>query len=328
MTRVTESQLASALIGYVQNHRTTIQKLNEEISTGIKVNTPGDSNDSGTISQFRQSLDRVESYKNRITSVQSFLTFQDDALNQANELLVRAKEIASQAANETNSATTRAQMAEEVFQIRDHLVSLANSTYQGKYVYGGADDDDPPYDANVYTVPPTGGASQRYVFDAEPGTSTTRSVQLTDDLSITTNTPGNQIFDNGIQAMERLGRALAGYQTNPAVGAPDGTGAAYTFPAQYSQQTADIRNTIDLLNTARQNDILPERVSISGRMRRIETAKSLLDLTKASGEEVLDRLQNTDVFDSASQLSQAQTALQASLTVSTQVLKLSILDFL
>jgi flagellin-like hook-associated protein FlgL len=121
---------------------------------------------------------------------------------------------------------------------------------------------------------------------------------------------------------------MLGYKTNPATGAADGTGTAYSFPSEYSTQTADIKTAMNLLDTARQNDVMVERVDLAGRLRRLETADSLLNLTKGSSQEALDKLQNTDMYSAATELSQAQTALQASLTVSTKVLQMSILDYL
>jgi flagellar hook-associated protein 3 FlgL len=273
-------------------------------------------------------MQRIDSYRNRTASVKSSLGFQEEALAQVSDLINRAKEIAAQGGNETNGVTARAQLAEEVFQIRDNLVSLANSKYQGKYVWGGADDDDPPYDAALYTNPATGPANQRWVFDAEAGTSVTRSVNVTEELSITTNTPANGIFDNAIYAIERLGRALAGYETLPATGAPTGGGVAYTFPAQFSAQTTAIRESMDLLETARASNIETERVSVAARQRRLDTAESLLQLTQTNAQTVLDQLQNADVIESASLLTQAQTVLEASLAVSARVLNQSIIDYL
>lgn len=328
MTRVTESSLARNLIGYMTDNRNVIDKLNNAISSGVTVHTPGDSEIAGTISQFQQSLDKATSYKNRITSTGDLLNFQENVLGQVNDLLVRAKEIAAQAANETNSPTIRSQMAAEAYEIRDHIVSLANSTYQGRYIYGGIDDNDPPYDAATYTNPSSGAGSQRYVYDTDAGSTTTRSISITDNLTITTNTPGNTLFDNAIQGLERLGRALEGYETLPASGAPTGAGAAYSFPTDYARQTADIKAVMDQLDTARQTDIAPERTDIAGRQTRIQTAKSLLDLTINSSQEALDQYQNTDVVSAATQLTQAQTALQASLQVSVKALGLSILDYI
>ena len=328
MTRVSESTASRGLLANVARNRTEVNRISNEISSGIKAAEPGDSPYAGTIEQFKESLQRIEGYQNTIKSVKASLEFQDNVLSESNELLVRAKELAVQGANETLTSSQRAQVAEEVFQIRDHLVSLANSTYQGRYIFGGADDDDPPYDAATYTNPSTGAVSQRYVFDAEDGTSTTRSVNVTDSLSVTVNTPGDQIYDNAIQAMERLGRALSGYRTDPDPGTPDGSGTAFTFPQDYQEQTADIKSAMDLLDTARSSDLGPEITSVAGRLKRLDTAESLLNVGQLSGSEVLSRLQSTDVASAATQLSLAQTSLEAALTVSLRVLNQTILDYL
>ena len=329
MTRISENQKGRSLIDAIAKNREKIDKFSNEVSSGYRVVNPGDSKQAATISLFRQTLERADGYRNRLANVQSSLAFQDDIMVQVNDLMIRAKEIATQGANETNGSETRAQMSAEVFQMRDHLIQLANSRYQGRYIYGGADDDDPPYDqiAN-FTTPSTGDAAVRYAFDAELGTSTTRTVQVTDDLSVTTNTVGSSLFDNALYGLERLGRALAGYATNPASGAPDGTGAAYTFPAQFTQQTTDIKASIALFDTARETDIMQERVDLGGRMRRLDTAAAILDLNKASTTDALAALQDADIAESATNLTQAQTALEASMTVSLRILNLSILDFL
>lgn len=110
------------------------------------------------------------------------------------------------------------------------MVSLANSTYQGRYIYGGTADDQPPYaETTPYDVPASGDATKRYEFQALDGSDMAKEVKLTDDLTLTITTPGNEIFDDAIFALERLARAVAGYQTNPADGQPDGTGDAYVF---------------------------------------------------------------------------------------------------
>lgn len=248
---------------------------------------------------------------------------------QANELLVRAKEVASQASNETYSAEMRRQLGAELFQLRDHMVSLANSTYQGRYIYGGAADDQPPYtEATPYDEPASGEEAVRYEFQALDGSDMAKEVKLTDDLTLTVTTPANKVFDDAIFALERLARAVSGYQTNPVDGQPDGSGTAYQFPDDYGQQTEDIRNIIDKLDVARKEKIVPERVSVGGRLRRIETGESLLALSKLAGQEALGSLQEADILESATKLTQAQTALEASLNVTSKLLSQTLMNYL
>lgn len=331
MTRISENQIQRRALQNIVDNRTNVNKYSDEVSTGVKVSNPGDTRLAGTISQFRDTLGKVDGYRARIASTTSALTFQDDVLSQTNDLLIRAREIAAQAANETNGTTTRAQMSEEVFQLRDQLVNFANSTYQGRYIYGTADDDDPPYDQGDYSGSPASGpASVRYFFDGEAGTHTTRTVAVSDDVDIKLNTAGDFIFERGIRALEALGRSLAGYRTDTSPVDYTAYTPAGTTPtaAQFAEQTADIQNAIQAIDLSRQNDILPERVNLGGRLKRLETAGSLLELTKASAQTVIDQLQNADIVEAASNLSVAQTALQASLAVSVQVLNQTILDYI
>ncbi|MDC0357659.1 flagellin [Oligoflexia bacterium] len=331
MTRISENQIARAILTDIIRNREAVAKYTEEVSSGKKVLDPGDSKQAGTVAQFQDSLGKIQSYRDRIAISEAFVAYQENILSESSELLIRAKEIATQGANETNSETERAQLAQEVYEIREHMVTLANSKYQGRYIYSGARDNTPAYSpANPpYTVPASGLAADRYTYDiVAPGRLLSRTVQVTEDLSVTVNTPGNGVFDEAIQALERLGRALGGYQTNPAVGAPDGTGVAYTFPADYDLQTADIQNVMGLLDTARERDLMPERTNLAGRLRRLQTAESILEVSEVTAREVLAQLQDADLIVSASRLTEAQTALQASLTVTAQVLRQSIMDYL
>mgnify|MGYP002078643668 CR=1 FL=1 len=166
------------------------------------------------------------------------------------------------------------------------------------------------------------------MHDGAPGRSDLRTVNITDNLSIVINSDGDALFSNGIAALERLGRALDGYTTEPAIGIPDGNGTEYDFPADFTQQTLDIKSAMDLLDVSREQEILQERISVGGKLRRLETADSLLNLSKVNTEELLDKLQNADIVASASNLAQAQTALDASFAVTSRILNLSILDYI
>jgi flagellar hook-associated protein 3 FlgL len=316
------------MVNYTVNNKERVNKYSEQVASGLKAALPSDSEDAGVISRYKQTLDRIDGYMTTIARVKSIVQFQDDSLNQMTELITRAKEIAQQGANESLTPSARAFLAEEVFQIRDQVAGLANSSFQGRYIYGGADDDDPPFDSTLYDEPAEGPAAIKYEYDSEFGTSQDRTVRITDDMTITLTTPGNQVFGTTIEALERLGRSLSGYRSTPATGPTDGGGGAYTFPDDYTAQTADLKQVLDLLNTARDGDIIPERTALGGKMRRLQTAESLLTLTKTSAQEVLARIQNADETESVASLSQAQTALQASYSVTAKVLRLTIMDYI
>ena len=337
-SRVSENQMRSSLYRNLVRNRTTVNNLSEEISSGLKVQTPGDSRSSATISEFKTTLQKVEEYQQRTKLAQDILNLQENTLGQAQEVMTRAKELATQGANQTLSAEDRRLLSAEVFELRDQIVAFANTTYQGRYIFSGASDDTPAYSLEIpYTNPGNGSPSDdRYQYDTSTGSNLQRNVNVTDSLTVQVNLQGNQVFDNAIWALERLGRSLEGYQTlplptgEPAVNAePDGTGDLYTAGANpYDTQTDELAQTIDLIDEALKNDFLPNQVAIAGRLRRLESANSVLTLTETHTKEVLANLQEADIIESASNLTEAQTALEASLAVTTQLLRQSILDFI
>jgi len=298
MTRITETQIVRNSLALIQKSRSDIAKFSQETSSGIKIARPGDdAANAPTVASLRETINRFDKHKLRIQSASSTLSLQTDVLAQASDLLVRAKELASQGANEVLGAALRESLSHEVFQLRDAMVDLANTKFQGRYLYSGVAD-------------------------------LSNSVYISDDTSITTNTPGNGVFDGAIQALEILGRSLEGYRSTTTAGVPDGGGTAYTFPTDFSEQTQDILNAMTRLDTARTSDIAIERVSVAGKESRILNSTSILESLKSNLIEVLSKTQGADIFESATNLTQAQTALQTSLSVSGSILKISLLDYL
>ncbi|MCB0353433.1 MAG: hypothetical protein KDD64_07915 [Bdellovibrionales bacterium] len=334
MTRISESQIFRQFQLYNTRNREQVNKYSNEISTGLKVLEPGDTKQGSTISKLRESLVQIDENKKRASAVFGYLNAMDGALDSAADALIRAQEIATQAANETNSAEDRAIMAQEVYELREFLVSLANTKYQDQYIFSGNSDNTPAFsgDHNAFADPPEDvPASIDYQYDGATGASSTRSVNVTDTLAVQVNQNGEDLFGDAIRGLTQLGRALEGYRTGYTGNPPlpdDAASTPYTFPGETAAQTQDIQAALDVISGAREDDIIRTRTNIAGRLRRVETADSLLNLSKDAAQKTLASLQEADVIESASLLTNAQTALNASLTVTTQILRQSILDYL
>lgn len=332
MTRISENYLLGSLqFGLLQN-RLKVAKHTEELSSGYKVATPSDTDKPGYISNLREMKSRMDGHLKRVSGVLGSLDFQEGVLRESQNVVQRSLELATQGANETLSSMDRKKIAEEVFGLRDQLVSLANSNFGGTYVFAGAADTAPPFAQQVtgdYIEPSNGAASIRYAYTTTVGADATRTVDISDTTSIRVNGVGSEVFTDAIDGLERLGRALAGYKTEPAAPAsPDGTGAAYVFPDEFKQQTVDIRQTIDLLKAASKDKIGVELASIGARTNQLQSAKAVVESAQSRAQESLSVLQDTDIAESATNLTQAQTALEATMTLSGKVLRMSILDYL
>lgn len=350
VSRVTNQQAISSFVDQIFRQRGDLESARQRVATGIEIALPGDDpGRAGTIDFLHNTVTRLQKHQERITYARNFLEQQDATLGSAQDIVVRAKEIATQGASENMGTDERRILSEEVFALRDQLVNLANSQYQGVYIYGGADDDDPPFDqfpvpppgtfvagysGPGYVNPATGGASFRYGWDREIGTAVTRSTQISDFETVRMNSDAS-VWEKPVAALERLGRALAGYQTLPdlplnspgTAAVPDGTGAAYTFPTDRGAQTAQILRSIDELEYSR-TQVLTEQTSVGSRLNQIDQASKILTSVIDSTDKARADLQEADPFEAATKFSQLQNSFQALLASGAQINNLSLLDFL
>jgi len=341
--RVTNLTSTDKLIQQIFDKKAALERVRNDIASGVRIPVASeDPGKSGTILNLQATVGRIDRHKERIAYAQGILEQQEATLSSADDIMVRAKEIATEGANESLSWQDRKLLADEVFQLRSQLVSLGNTTYQGRYIYGGGADGNPPFTKSTttggvttnttYTIPATVSdpAHDRYVYNAdnEAGSLITRDVPITDDDSIRINTAGSTVFTNSIAALERLGRSLAGYRTGLTAGLPDGTGTAYVQPTDYPEQTHDIQTAIDAIESARTSDIISERSSVGARINRLERVSDILDSLRASTETSRSALQDTDDFDAAATFSSLQTSLQALLASGAQINNLSLLNYI
>ncbi len=124
-------------------------------------------------------------YLENLTTLQGRYQVADSALGNVTQVLTRAVSLGAEGANGTMSAADRQSIAEEVQGLLSQTVGLANSTYQGAYLFGGTQVNTQPFTLNAGTNTVT-----------YQGNAASTSVELSDGNSITANLPGSQIFQN------------------------------------------------------------------------------------------------------------------------------------
>lgn len=338
--RVTNYQTTNSFIDLINQNRVALDKTQRQIATGYKTYNPSDdAGRAGTINSLQNTLHRIERHEERVGLTLNLLQTQENVISTTGNTLIRARELATQAANGSISSEVRDQMADEIYQLRDSLVSLANTKHQGMYLYGGKLDSTPPFvlDQTYYTNPADASDTQsHWHFDNPAGSGTidlgktdTREVNISDTDKIRVNTAGDTIFENAVNALERLGRALRGYRTEPlAGGTPDGLGVAYNLPAEYNLQTQDILAALDMIESARSTEVEKELSSLGSRINRLDQTSSILETLKNDTEQARSKMQDADVFEAASQFSNMQTALEGLLASGSRINNLSLLNFL
>jgi len=154
------------------------------ISSGIRVSKPSDSpSDAAGIVRTSSELARIDRFQSDLETTRSELRAVDGALSGSIDVLQRALVLATQAANTTLDAGTRAKIGEEISGLQRHLVSIGNTVHNGRHVFAGGNDQQAPFDLDLNTGEV-----------AYTGDSVGRAVTLPDGRPASISLPGDEIF--------------------------------------------------------------------------------------------------------------------------------------
>ena len=123
--------------------------LNEQISSGKRINRPSD-DPIGTTQALglENTLSEIGQYQKNIQFGQSWLNATESSLQSISDLVTSGKAIANQMATGTYSADQRAAAANQVQGLLDQLRGLGNSQLNGRYLFSGYQDQSQAYDQN------------------------------------------------------------------------------------------------------------------------------------------------------------------------------------
>jgi flagellar hook-associated protein 3 FlgL len=99
-------------------------------------------------------LNRQDSYQSSLNTVKNRLQGEESTLQSVSDLLVRAKEVAVQGANDTLNPGDRKALATEMQALRDQMLSLANTKdSNGNYLFAGSRVKQPAFSEDSSGVP-------------------------------------------------------------------------------------------------------------------------------------------------------------------------------
>ncbi len=151
----------------LENTRARKQRATEEISTGLRVRRPSDGPlEASGIVRTQSALAGLAQFRTSLQSVADQLRTADTVLGHAADLLTRANNLASQAANFNQTPETRAGIATEINGIIQNLLAVANTEFSGKFLFAGLSEDTRPFlldTANADGVVYRGDAGHRSV---------------------------------------------------------------------------------------------------------------------------------------------------------------------
>ncbi len=188
--------------------------VQNQMATGQRVNNPSDdplaTNEGMRLDSM---ISKVNQYNRNIITGSSFLGLSDGVINNMNKLLTKAKSLTTASANEITTHEMQQANAVEIQSILSEIISLANAEEAGRYLFGGTQTQNAPYEV----------VGSRYVY--YKGNEENINVQVDSATFMPINTTGEDVFGS-------MTSTLSSADLSPDV----------TFGKTYSTRLDDLNN--------------------------------------------------------------------------------------
>lgn len=138
LARVSNLLQSSVTLNQAPRLQQQLLEVQNQLSTGQRLSAPSDDPGAAAIiMQLQKTLDQQKSYDDNLTQANNFLGETDSTLGAITDQLRQAQSLASANVGSDVTPDARASAAAVVQSIYTQMLSLANTQYQGMYIFGG-----------------------------------------------------------------------------------------------------------------------------------------------------------------------------------------------
>lgn len=302
--RISTSYFNNLMLNAMQSSMNTLARTTDQLATGKRILQPSDDAvDTVKLLHLQNELTSIQQYQDNIESAKSALQQQDVLYSSMNDLLFRARDLMLQAPNGTLDQSNRDALANELDSIKDSLLALANDQQaDGQYRFSGTNSPQQPVTQVAGDYVYNGNQEERYA-------------NISGSAQIAINRSGDELFFDST--------APAGHDS--IFDALEAASAELRAPgATFSTVVQDTINWIDgsLESIGRAQTTTGSNLDLIDRV-----AESHADFV-LMGEQLRSSLEDVDLVEASTQLSQQQVILSASQQVYSSVSKLSLFNYL
>lgn len=185
--RISTSQMFRQGIESFSSQQVKLSKLQQQISTGVKINKPSDDPAaSSRILELQEAVSIQEQYQTNISTAETRLNIQENALDALGTISHRLKQLAVQSNNGTLGRTASRAIGTEVEEILQEMVSLGNMRdANGDFLFAGFQNDTQPF-TQILT-----GSLSHVIYSGDNGQ---RSLQVSETRQMAVDNPGSEVF--------------------------------------------------------------------------------------------------------------------------------------
>ncbi len=300
--RISTTQIFQRGIDTMLDQQARVFKTQLQLSSNKRFLSPADDPTAAAqVLGLNESISITAQYRTNAKAAQTRLEIEENSLDGVVNGLQRARELAVRGLNDTESAESRRGIAQEVRQIMDQVLSLANTRDpSGEYIFAGA---------QSLTQPFSHDGSGGFTYS---GDQTARQLQVG---------PSRQIAagDSGLDVFMKIDNAA-------------GTGYQDVFSTLYSLATeleanAPVSDRLTELDNAIDN-VLQVRSRIGARLNAIDREEQVNLAYSVQLESARSDVQDLDLAQAATDLNRQMVVLQAAQQAFVKVQGLSLFNYL
>ncbi|MGI6128470.1 MAG: flagellar hook-associated protein FlgL [bacterium] len=302
--RVTQGMINTTFKRDLNYNLRQLAKYQHQLAVGKRISRPSD-DPVGIVHslRLRADLDDIATYSTNVDHALSWLGSTEDALLHASDIIQRVSDLAIAGANGTNPKAALDAIADEIDQLLEHMVQIANSSQAGQYLFGG--------------TKTKAAAGETYVpfelirEDGKPsyvqynGNDTARATEIGAGIEFTYNVTGKQAFSDDIfNSLIELSHNLR------------------------EGNTDDISSsTIGKLQQALDH-LVAQRSEVGAKVNRLEMTESRLGSADINFTALLSKTEDLDAAEAMIYLKTQEAVYRAALATGARIMQPTLVDFL
>jgi flagellar hook-associated protein 3 FlgL len=261
--------------------------LTSELSSGLSVTTLQDNPVAVAQSTLlASSIAQDDTFVQTASGESSLMQVADTTLGEVVTQVTSAISLAVEGSNGTLNSSNTTTIAQQLGGIRDQILSLANTSYQGQYLFGGSQGSVQPFTLDSSTTP----ATTTYTGDTQ-----LQYLQTPNGQKLQVNLPGSSVFGSGSSGvLGALNQLIA-----------DFTSSAPT--ASLTLDTAALTTALGQLSG--------QRSTLDSSLSRLQSSSTYTQTEESQLQVAQSNLVSANPTSVATQLSSAETQHQALLSV-------------
>jgi flagellar hook-associated protein 3 FlgL len=305
--KISTSYLFDRSVKQMSTVQSDLAHTQAQVSAGKQVISPSDAPDqAAAIQRLKSVLNHQDSYLKALTTVKARLEGEDSNLQSVSDMLIRAKELAVQSANDTLNPANRKALAVELKGLRDQMLSLANSRdTNGNFLFAGS---------RVKQAPFAQDAIGQVTYK---GDQTRMQVRVGEQRTIPLNRSGAETFVPIVRT-DASGQKTA----RDFFGVMDDLIAGVTTSDRNAMQrgVGEMDNLLNGVSLARAN--------VGTDLNVVEQQTQAIDETKLTLKTTLSNVEDLDMAEAITKMNKQMLSLEASQSSFAKITQLNLFNFI